>query len=620
MGLPRHKIVITSRSGVLDDLIRKYQQSPTHRLPNQLQRIAIEPMGQDELRQWFQRWAQLQSKTIAQAYFNFLRHGGVFKQSRISQDLATLVKRPLILYLVGILHRDGWVDESIFQAGAAQVKFEIYDRMTRWLLGEPVAGSGGLPELIREGLAHASRSQEAISNLLEGRLPQDLRHQMQVVALKIIQLGRDQVPEAASDQSLTPFSQILPALFFRSGPSSFWIEFSHLSLGEYLAAEEIAAQLQAITQQVPDSYGEVTFVLKSLVSVAQHLYSLLGYGLLSAEIEELVIERLRQAQTRNPQAFSFLALFKRLYRFYRAYCRGRWLDEGIAQQAHAQLKVLNSPLNVLQVDAAVGLNVFLLLCAGARVAQIPFLPCGNPDSPEEFDAEQLLSFINRISALSPTAFWQRARHSLDKLQLAEACLNQVMLAQANLEQANFYKAELVGVNLAGANLQNANLSLCNLTGANLSNANLTGAKLEGANLSSASLKGANLTSANLTNTCLFETYLDAQSKDFATKSSAIFSLAEFQSYTQSLAPTKIINHVDDDELLEGEPTIFIESAEGEPMLPGERYIDEDDYYDGDTAQIEEPDRDSSVAANAYYESEALDETIRVSDLERNESY
>lgn len=685
-GLPRHKIVITSCDAVLDDVIRKYQQSLTHRLPSQLQCIAIEPMGQDEFRQWFGRWAQLQSKTIAQAYFNFLRHGGAFKQSRISQDLAMLVKRPLMLYLLGILHRDAWVDESIFQAHTPQIKFEIYDRITRWLLGEPVVESGGLPELIREGLAHASRSQEAISNLLEGRRPQDLRHEMQVVALKIMQLGRYQIPSATIHASLVSelatneFTQPLPALFFRSGSpqikrewgrkeqrlaagraglteligeqttvglsktdgestsnlepvastfnlpgqaqrttdesATIWIEFSHLSLGEYLAAEEIATQLQIVTQQIPDPYGEVTFVLKSLVNVASHLYSLLGYGILSAQIEELVIERLRRFQTRNPEAFSFPALFKRLYRFYRAYCRGRWLDEGIAQQAHSQLQALNSPLNVLQVDAAVGLNVFLLLCSGAREAQISFMPCGNPENPEEFDTDQLLSFINRISTLSPTTFWQRARQSLAKLQLPEACLNQVMLAEANLEQANFNQAELIGANLAGANLQNANLSLCNLTGANLSNANLTGAKLEGADLSGANLKGANLTSSNLTNTCLFETSIDEQSRSFATRSGAIFSLAEFQSYTQSLVTTKTINSLDDDDLLEGDPTIFIESAEGEPMLPDNRYSDEDDYYDGDTAQIEEPLLESSMAANADYDYDALDETIRVSDLER----
>jgi hypothetical protein len=647
----RHKIIITSRRATLEDLIRKYHQRRILDFPSQIRAIAIEPMGQEEFRQWFSGWAKLQSKAIAQAYFNFLRHGGVFKHSTpMAEDLAALLRRPLILYLMGILHRDAWVDESIFQVRAPQVKFEIYDRICRWLLGEPAAESGPIPALIREGFAHASRSLEAIANLLEGRQPQDLRHQMQVVALKIIQIGQYHVPQALIQRSLTQEAHpdvlpaTLPALFFRPQPLEMsgkarrgigerrtinfiglppllpnsqtpCIEFSHLSLGEYLAAQEIAAQLQAITEQVQDQYGEVTFFLDSLVNIAQHLYALLGYGLLSAEVEELALERLRRLQKRNPDAFSFSVLFQRLYRFYRAYCRGRWLDEGIVGQAHSQLQALQNPLNVLQIDAAVGLNVFLLLCSAAREAQILFWPCGNPDIPQEFDEEQLLSFINRIAALSPTAFWQRARQGLRKVQLAQACLNQVMLAEANLEQVNLSRAELIGINLAGANLQNADLSLANLTGANLSNANLTGARLEGADLSGANLKGANLTSANLTSTCLFETLLDEQSKSFATRSGAIFSLDEFHTYTLSLAPTSPFDNAEDDELLEGEPTIFIESAEGEFMLPDQPYGSDRNYDNAETAQIEDPSQEIPIISDPQYDFDETDQTISISDFE-----
>ncbi|HEY9707992.1 MAG TPA: pentapeptide repeat-containing protein, partial [Oculatellaceae cyanobacterium] len=152
--------------------------------------------------------------------------------------------------------------------------------------------------------------------------------------------------------------------------------------------------------------------------------------------------------------------------------------------------------------------------------------------------------------------------------------------------------ELIGINLAAANLQNTNLSWANLIGANLSNANLKGANLEGADLSGANLKGANLKSANLTKACLFQAQLDEQNKNFAIKTGAIFSLEEFQAYNQSLAPTKILGNFEDDSLLDEEPTIFIESAEGEPMLPDVRYRGDrdDDYYDGDTAQIEDPEQ------------------------------
>jgi Pentapeptide repeats (8 copies)/NACHT domain len=621
-GLQRHKIVITSCRATLDDLIRRYQQSLIRYLPSQLQRLEIEPIKQDEFRQWFQNWAKLQSKAIAQGYFNFLRHGGVFKQSRDANDLAVLLKRPLMLYLVGLLHRDAWIDETIFLLCGAELRFEIYDRICHWLLGEPATQSGGLPELIREGLAHAGRSQEAIANLLEGLPPQALRQKMQVVALKIVQTGQYQ-PALVADQLFK--TKVLPALFFRSKlpqvqnqkfasgeKQSLTLEFSHPSLGEYLAAEAIAAQLQAITEQVKDQYGEVRFAINSLKEVAAHLYSLLGYGLLSPQIENLLIECLCRTQKRNSSAFSFSVLFQRLEHFYRAYCWGRWFDESIPQLAYSQLPASERSLNVLQIDAAVGLNVFLLLCATAREAQVPFLPCGNPDL-AEFDQDQLVRFINRITALSPTAFWQRTRHSLMGVQLSEACLNQIMLAEANLAQANLSKAELIGINLAGTNLQNANLYLANLSGANLTNANLAGARLEGADLKGANLQGANLTSANLTNTCVFETLLDEPSKSFATRSGAIFSRKDFQTYTESLAPTQILNYLDDEDDLEGEPTIFIESAEGELILPDYPESDEDGD-DGETAQIENIEQETAIAYNVRPPSTDLDETIRVSNL------
>ncbi|MEH2291464.1 hypothetical protein [Nostoc sp.] len=67
------------------------------------------------------------------------------------------------------------------------------------------------------------------------------------------------------------------------------IEFSHLKLGESLCADAIAAQLQLLTQYQDEAYGTSTFVLDSLSSVAQNIYNLLVYGILSQEIEELAI-------------------------------------------------------------------------------------------------------------------------------------------------------------------------------------------------------------------------------------------------------------------------------------------------------------------------------------------
>src|SRR5207237_698748 len=128
-------------------------------------------------------------------------------------------------------------------------------------------------------------------------------------------------PPNLQPSNLQPPTPAQPSTF--SSPTPI-IEFSHPSLGEYLSAEEIATQLTAITRPTQNQYGEITFAIDSLINVAQHLYALLGYGLLSPEIEALVIERLRREEKRNADAFSFAVLFKRLYRFYRSYCQGQW--------------------------------------------------------------------------------------------------------------------------------------------------------------------------------------------------------------------------------------------------------------------------------------------------------
>lgn len=397
------------------------------------------------------------------------------------------------------------------------------------------------------------------------------------------------------------------------------LEFSHLSLGEYLGAQEIATQLMALTQQVQNQYGELTFVIHDAGNVAQHLYTLLGYGLLSTQIEELVVERLRREEKRNPHMFSFSVLLERLYAFYRAYCQSQWLDAGIAHQTHSQLKALHNPLTVLQIDAAVGLNAFLLLCSGAREAQIPFWPCGNPNRPLEFDPDCLLSFIARTATLCPTAFWQRVRQSLANIQLAQVCLHHVMLAEANLSQANLSGAELIGINLATANLQNANLSLANLGGANLANANLSGANLEGTDLSGANLVGANLKSAHLSNACLFQAQIDEPTKSFAVKSGAIFSLEEFLTYQRTSTSKIRMSRTGDDELLDEEPTIFIESAEGEPLWSELSYSNEqeEDGYEGDTVWIDDSERENLVFDDEDDEFDEGKDTIRFPESLRN---
>jgi hypothetical protein len=556
-GRIRHKILITCRSQVLGNL--------THNLSASFERMAITPLDQEQLKEWFKRWAKLQSKSLAQAFFSFFKQSGVFQYRLEVKSFATLVHQPLNLFLIAILYRSGRIDESLFPIGrVAQLRFEIYDRLCRWLLGEPPDGMSLGEKVIQAGdnLASSCRSPEAIANLLQNYTPEQLRQLMQKGALSLLQSGRysqEITQELKSEptenleikNNKTALNDLLvndslPSFYFNFFNSEFpaayitdsqviSVEFSHTKLGDYLSAEAIAQQLKLITQKVTDAYGEAIFKLNSPVSLAQHLYNLLGFGILSPEIEELIGERLRREEARNPQNFSFQVLTQRLSSFYRSYSRGRWLDEGIAHNARSHFQSLNNSLNVLQIDASVGLNVFLLLCTCQREGQIPFWPCGDPAIPEEFDPDQLLTLIGRTAVLSPTAFWERARHSLMSLNLADSSLQNAMFSEANFWKTNFFGAELVGADLSKANFQEANLSWANLSGANLSRANLSAAKLDGANLTGANLLGANLDLASLTNACLFEAKMDQETQDLAEKSGALFSLKQYRACQQALS-------------------------------------------------------------------------------------
>lgn len=556
-GRPRHKIFLTCRYGTLNSL--------AHSLPGSFRRVLIQPFEQEQLKQWFKFWAKLQPKSTAQAYFNFLKQSGVFRQLLEMKDLTELVHQPLPLLLLGLLYRDGRLDESIFTLRGSQVRFEVYDRLCRWFLGQPPDGmpvGNRVSLFMRQGMANSSRTTEAVVNLLQGRSPEAVRTQMQAAALTLLQSGRQScsskiisdflTKEKEDFQAVVDSKYTLPALYFQlSQPtrvgekntlsSSFVslssypnICFSHPRLGEYLCGEGLAQVLKSLIRKVADSYGEVVFAIDSPTAVAEHLYKLLGYGILSVEIQQLAIERLQREESRDQASFSFAVLLPRLYGFYRAYCRSKWLDEGVTHATRSYFQSLGNSVNVLQIEAAVGLNIFLLLSVGHQVAQMPFYPCGDPNNSEDFDPDRFLSLIGRTTVLAPDIFWQRSQTNLMLLNLTKACLNYAMLPGANFWKTNFFGADLIGANLAGANLQEANLSGVNLANANLSGANLSAAKLEGANLSGANLLGANLQLCSFTNACLFEAQLDDITRDLAEKGGALFSLKQYRACQQAM--------------------------------------------------------------------------------------
>ncbi|MBE9217118.1 pentapeptide repeat-containing protein [Plectonema cf. radiosum LEGE 06105] len=539
-GEKRHKIILTSQSWVLQDIASK--------AASKLQRIKIQPWGQDEWKQWFANLSKVQSMTVAQNLFTLLKTNKAFSQNSHFL-LAEFVRHPLTLYLLAVLHSNKLLDDEILQlatnpqiTNSATVLWRIYEGIDQWLFGY---SSGMVSRYIH---------------------PQELPDEIQSVALKILLSGKKKI-------NLTGNFNKLSAFYFKPLSN---VQFSHSQLGEYLCAKAIISQLKILIKRDRNNYAEINFTIDSPQTVAEHLYNLLGYGILTPEIEELVIEGLRREKKHK---FSFELLCNRLQSFWYAYCRGRWLDQGIAHQAWSYFKQLQNPVNVEQVNAAVGINVFLLLSACYRETKQTFSPCGNPTLLTEFQPEALMKLIAKTAVFHPDMTRVRiGEKSLTFLNLSKADLTQAILAQVNFTNTDLSNAQLKNACLVGANLADANLTGANLTGANLANANLTNATLTGANLTGANLLGVNLDLVNLSNACLFQAIIAEAHKETALANGAVFSLDKFEELQRLLSYQSQpydTNTGEQTEIAFNQiPSIGqIESVEGEPSSPLE--LDDD---------------------------------------------
>ncbi|MEM9924245.1 MAG: pentapeptide repeat-containing protein [Cyanobacteria bacterium P01_D01_bin.50] len=577
-----HKIILTTQSWVLEDIFAKAEAK--------LRTIKIQPWRQNDWKQWFGNWAKIQSMAIAQNFFTFLKKNKGFSQK--SQFLLSdFVRQPLMLYLLGILHRDELLDDQILQlatnpraTNSYVVLWSVYERLAQWLLG--YGASAISKKILTSSLSgNIHRTPEAITSLLKNRHPQELIDEMQTVALQILYSGKKNIDLKGDFTQLSTFYFKITkkSVIGNSNPrhllqlgkpaqhsGSSTVKFSHSKFGEYLCAKAIVAKLKDLTKWHRNDYGEMVFNVESQSSVAEQLYYLLGYGILTQEIEELAIEGLRREQKHK---FSFELLSSRLKPFWYPYCHGRWLDEGLAHKAWIYFKELQNPVNVEQVNAAVGINVFLLLSASHRETKQTFSPCGNPASFREFNPQALISLMAKTAVFHPeTTRGRIGEKSLTFLNLSKADLTQGMLAQVNFANTDLSNAQLRDACLVGANLAEADFTGADLTGANLTNANLTNAKLTGANLTGANLSGVNLDLVNLSNACLFQAIITETNKETALANGAIFSLAKFEQLKSLMSyQSRTYDKYTEDNTeiaFKETPSIGqIESAEGEPIFP-----------------------------------------------------
>ncbi|WP_204141850.1 NACHT domain-containing NTPase [Halomicronema sp. CCY15110] len=505
-----HQCVVTGRPLALQGIDRLITQTKN------LARVRLEPMGDTQREQWLTKWQARFGEAETTAFRAFLQ--------ACPQDIdETLAREPLLLYLLGRLHREGQLTKEMFAGTAAQpssptaAKVCIYRESVNWVLDKQRQDENlrlaGLEELddLREVLQEAalcvvqSGNETAQVAMLKQRF-QDTANPVKQY-LEQSQATTGQSDEKALNNLLTTF-YLKPKEGERGS-----VEFAHKSFGEYLFAERLICAFTDWTE-----LKKRQRLVMDEGAVNAQIYDLLGYGGLSVEIVDYLFELLSESDIDRVQ------LFERLHGFYQRWHESEFLNQGpvddLPQQENLPLKKMlqlrnqGIAIGLKQVDVFAGLNVLILLFKLHAQAQpesyptlpndapapaITFHPCGTPGT-ENWDKDRLLNTIHYADSLGFATFTltagpHLARANFERANLLLANLQYAILLNANFERANLERTILLDANLARANLVSANLERANLERAILLNANLERAYLFSANLARAILLDANLGNA-----------------------------------------------------------------------------------------------------------------------------
>ncbi len=494
-----HRFLITGRPLVLLNAAN---------LPANLTRVEIQNMDNALRSQWLQQWSIKVGQEKAAGFGYFLTH--------CPQRVNELAREPLLLYVLALMHRNyNLLDPgSGEELAGVKAEIKIYEEYLDWVLTKQRPGDlnptltklkvGELKLVLEEAALCAVQSGGGCASLamLDNRLQQNPVYN-NITAAQTQLFGDNPLIGG-----LATF-YIQPAV-----PQQGSVEFLHSNFRDFLCAKKLKTCLEKWTQQ-PEGQN-----------LDQDIYDLLGYGGLTQETVDYLMELLDNSQEFNKAdvwgKWPAVKLFKHLRSFYESWVREK-TDEQIparklAEQKQQQLQP-GIQRKAEQVDVFAELNVMILLLELHRYAErkdnlrgkIVFYPCGQNGIPG-FDSVQLrrlIAYSNfNLGNLQEYTFAKIVGPFLSETRLNEANLSGLDLSGANLSKANLIDADLSNATLTGATLTDAylnsvNLSYATLTGANLSNTNLNGAILKSAvltnaDLSCAYLGGANLRDADLT--------------------------------------------------------------------------------------------------------------------------
>ncbi|MEM8832031.1 MAG: pentapeptide repeat-containing protein [Cyanobacteria bacterium P01_G01_bin.19] len=483
-----HRVIMTGRPIALKGISL---------LPDNLERVKLLPMNDEIQQEWLEKWSKIVIPDDSMAGSKETEMFKAFLSSEncpddIKNDLA---REPLLLYLLGRLHREKAIKQEDFDRAenSTQPKIIIYEKSLELVLKEQREESlqyqitklktDSLERILMEaGLCVVQSGGEyARVGMIETRLEKDDSDAAQAIK---------DLREKSGEQAL---STALGAFYIRpaAGKKGGGFEFYHKSFSEFLCAKRLLVSLEEWTE----TGGRRKRLIIDDQELARQIYDLLGYGGLTVEIVEYLWGLLLKNNEFQP-----VKLFERLLDFYERWCDGEFIDaKGITlpqQKMHEldeQCPDRETNLGQRQVDIYAGLNIMILLLELHRYGQslsdedikhkLTFYPCGEPNQSGKLeDSTKLSTIIGYCQCVGASGFRDIVGN---------------FLRDANLRDANLSGARLSGARLDGARLDGANLEGANLRDAYLSGTNLSGARLDGARLDGAYLSGTNLSGARL---------------------------------------------------------------------------------------------------------------------------
>lgn len=501
-----HRFLITGRPLSLQGVERLISQIKN------IERAELQHMS-DEIREvWYKNWATQFGQTETSALTNFL--------SLCPEDIQnSLAREPLLLYLLGRMHREKRLRADMFEgAVGTEAKVIIYNEAVRWVIEEQRQeenfrqvglDAGDIRRALAEAAVCVVHSGNEITKVsfLESRLIQDQSNPVYEL-LKEARKEVDISQQKLLNNLLTTF-YIKPASGDREGS----VEFAHKSFGEFLFAERLRDALEEWSQMGERRRGKY---LVPPETMHWEIYDLLGYGGLTSEIVQYLWVLLTKYSNFKP-----VTLFERLHDFYLRWWEGEFINaapDNLPQRKmlalREQISNREEPLGLRQVDVVTGMNVMILLLELHRYGQskdqlketLAFYPCGVPNT-SDFDRTRLHRIISYGECLRIGAFNTIVMPHFSGINLSRVVLHRTDFTGADLSGADLSRANLSQVNLSGAILEKANLTKANLSKALLRSTQLVESKLIEADLSdseldTAQLTKADLSGADLSNTCL----------------------------------------------------------------------------------------------------------------------